>query len=229
MEINTALILCAGYGKRLNPITLSKPKPLIEINKITLLENTLNLISLLGIKKILINSFYLSDQIENFISSQKLKHISKVIKDGKKILDTGGGILNLLNHSKENNFLVFNPDTIWNENYLNEIKNMEKFYFENKIKNILLIAEKSKSFDKRMKGDFSIENNMLNKLGDKNFIFTGCQILNRSIFENFEVEPFSINEIWEKMISKNELYGFISDEKFTHLTDLEIYSQLTKI
>jgi len=106
---------------------------------------------------------------------------------------------------------------------------MEKFYFENKIKNILLIAEKSKSFDQRMKGDFSIENNMLNKLGDKNFIFTGCQILNRSIFENFEVEPFSINEIWEKMISKNELYGFISDEKFTHLTDLEIYSQLTKI
>jgi len=208
MEINTALILCAGYGKRLNPITLSKPKPLIEINKITLLENTLNLINLLGIDKILINSFYLSDQIENFISSQKLKHISKVIKDGKKILDTGGGILNLLNHSKENNFLVFNPDTIWNENYLNEIKNMEKFYFENKIKNILLIAEKSKSFDKRMKGDFSIENNMLNKLGDKNFIFTGCQILNRSIFENFEVEPFSINEIWEKMISKNELYGF---------------------
>ena len=133
MEINTALILCAGYGKRLNPITLSKPKPLIEINKITLLENTLNLINLLGIDKILINSFYLSDQIENFISSQKLKHISKVIKDGKRILDTGGGILNLLNHSKENNFLVFNPDTIWNENYLNEIKNMEKFYFENKI------------------------------------------------------------------------------------------------
>jgi len=229
MEINTALILCAGYGKRLNPITLSKPKPLIEINKITLLENTLNLINLLGIDKILINSFYLSDQIENFISSQKLKHISKVIKDGKKILDTGGGILNLLNHSKEKNFLVFNPDTIWNENYLNEIKNMEKFYFENKIKNILLIAEKSKSFDQRMNGDFSIENKKLNKLGYKNFIFTGCQILNRSIFENFEVEPFSINEIWEKMISKNELYGFISDEKFTHLTDIEIYKKLTKI
>ena len=68
MEINTALILCAGYGKRLNPITLNKPKPLIEINKTTLLQNTLNLINSLGVKNILINSFYLSEQIENYVA-----------------------------------------------------------------------------------------------------------------------------------------------------------------
>ena len=64
MEINTALILCAGYGKRLNPITLKKPKPLIEINKSTLLQKTLDLIDTLGVKNILINTFYLSEQIE---------------------------------------------------------------------------------------------------------------------------------------------------------------------
>ena len=66
MEINTALILCAGYGKRLNPITLNKPKALIEINKITLLQNTLNLVTSLGVKDILINAFYLSEQIEKY-------------------------------------------------------------------------------------------------------------------------------------------------------------------
>ena len=59
MEINTALILCAGYGKRLNPITLNKPKPLIEINKTSLLTKYFNLIDSLGVKNILINSFYL--------------------------------------------------------------------------------------------------------------------------------------------------------------------------
>ena len=133
MEINTALILCAGYGKRLNPITLKKPKPLIEINKTTLLQNTLNLIHSLGIKNILINSFYLSDQMENYVASLNLN--VKVIKDGNNILDTGGGILNLINNSNQNDFLVFNPDTLWNESYLAEIQNMEKFYFENKIKN----------------------------------------------------------------------------------------------
>ena len=106
---------------------------------------------------------------------------------------------------------------------------MEKFYFENKIKNILLVVEKSKSFDQRMKGDFSLENNILNKLSDKNFIFTGCQILNKSIFENCKIELFSINKIWKKMISKNQLYGYKSDAKFTHLTDIEIYRKLAKI
>ena len=229
MEINTALILCAGYGKRLNPVTLSKPKPLIKINKITLLENTLNLINSLGIKKILINSFYLSNQIKNYVEKLNLNSIPKVVHDGKKILDTGGGILNLLNSSNQNDFLIFNPDTIWNENYLDEIKKMKNFYFENKLKNILLIVEKSMSVDQRMKGDFSMQNSKLSKSGDKNYIFTGCQILNKSIFENYKIEKFSINKIWEKMISEKELYGYRSKKKFTHLTDIQIYKKLTKI
>ena len=68
MKINTALILCAGYGKRLNPITLTQPKPLLKIDKITLLENCINLIQSLGIEKIIINTFYLKEKIENFIN-----------------------------------------------------------------------------------------------------------------------------------------------------------------
>ena len=70
MKINTALILCAGYGKRLNPLTLTKPKPLIEVNNITLLENTINLIKKLNIEKIKINTFFLKNQIDNFISKK---------------------------------------------------------------------------------------------------------------------------------------------------------------
>ena len=226
MEINTALILCAGYGKRLNPITLNKPKPLIEINEKTLLQNTLNLVTSLNVKNILINSFYLSEQIENYVKSLNLN--LKVIKDGNKILDTGGGIFNLIDNSNQNDFLVFNPDTIWNDSYILEIQSMEKFYFEKKVKNILLVTEKSNSFDQRMKGDFSLENNILNKTSDKNFIFTGCQILNKSIFDNYKIETFSVNTIWDEMILKNKLYGYESKVKFTHLTDIEIYRKLTK-
>ena len=227
MEIKTALILCAGYGKRLNPITLNKPKPLIEINKTSLLQNTLNLVNSLGIKNILINSFYLSEQIEKYVHNLNLN--LTVIKDGNKILDTGGGILNLIENSNQNDFLIFNPDTIWNEGYLNEIQNMEKFYFENKIKNILLVVEKSRSFDHRMQGDFSIENNILSRVIDTNFIFTGCQILNKGIFKNYKIEKFSINKIWDEMILNKKLYGYISEENFIHLTDIEIYKRLTKI
>ena len=140
MKINTALILCAGYGKRLNPLTLKKPKPLIEVNNITLLENTINLIKKLNIKKIKINTFYLKNQIENFILKKDFDLNIEIINDGEQILDTGGGILNLVENSNENDFLVFNPDTIWNSKYLQTIKEMENFYFNNEVQNILMVV-----------------------------------------------------------------------------------------
>ena len=97
MKINTALILCAGYGKRLNPLTLKEPKPLLIINKITLLENCINFIQLLGIKKVIINTFYLKEKIENFVRLKNFNLDIKIIDDGKILLNTGGGILNMKN------------------------------------------------------------------------------------------------------------------------------------
>jgi len=143
MRIETALILCAGYGKRVNPLTLKKPKPLLEINGITLLENTINLIKKLNISYIKINSYYLKDQIKNFISKKKFNIDIEIIDDGDKILDTGGGILNLTKKSREKNFLVFNPDTIWNLDYFDTIKEMEGYYFKNKIDNLLMVVNKN--------------------------------------------------------------------------------------
>ena len=97
MSVKTALILCAGFGKRLEPLTKSIPKPLLKIKDITLLERTLQVIDKLEIKEVKINTFYLEDQIINFIKNYKSSLEIEIIKDGKEILDTGGGILNLIN------------------------------------------------------------------------------------------------------------------------------------
>ena len=72
MKINTALILCAGFGKRLNPLTLKTPKPLLKIKDVTLLESCINIIMKIGIKKILLNTFYLENQICDFIKKKKI-------------------------------------------------------------------------------------------------------------------------------------------------------------
>ena len=228
MKIKTALILCAGYGKRLNPITLTTPKPLLKINQITLLENCINLIHSLGINKILINTFYLSEKIEQFLKDEKFNLEIKIVNDGSNILDTGGGILNLINSSNEIDFITFNPDTVWNENYKKYIKDMEKFYFLNKVKNILLLADENLSFDKNLKGDFNLKKNVIKKDELNRLIYTGCQILNKSLFDSYGVGNFSISNIWNKLIDKDELYGFESLEDFRHLTDLNIYKQLLK-
>ena len=228
MKINTALILCAGYGKRLNPLTLTEPKPLLKVNETTLLENCINLIKFLGIKKILINTFYLKEKIEDFINLKKFDLDIKIISDGDTILNTGGGILNMMNSSNESDFLTLNPDTIWNKSYVESIQSMEKFYFSNQIKNILLLVNKNLSFDKKLKGDFNLLENIIKKDDQNNFIYTGCQIINKDLFNLYSVRDFSISDIWKELVSKNKLYGYESLEIFYHLTDLKIYKELLK-
>lgn len=226
MKINTALILCAGFGKRLSPLTLDIPKPLLELNNKTMLENCINLIIKLGIKKIYLNTFYLSGQIFDFIKIKNFPIDIQIVEDGKKILNTGGGILNMINHADDNDFLIFNPDTVWGENYIKEINNMHNFYFSNKLNNILLLAKKELSYDKNLRGDFELKNNLLRNNDNKNFIFIGCQILNKNLFEKYKLDNFSILEIWNELLKKNELNGFESINRFYHLTNLEIFKKL---
>ena len=226
MKINTALILCAGFGKRLNPITLNTPKPLLEVNNITVLETCIKLIESLGIKKVIINTFYLGNQISNFLAKKKFNININIIEDGKSILDTGGGILNLVNHSDDNDFLIFNPDTLWRKEYFDEIIKMEKLYFSQNIQNILLMTKKKLSFDKNLKGDFNLENNLIFKSEKNDFIYTGCQILNKKLFINYKVENFSIIKIWNSLIEKKKLFGYESNNNFYHLTDLETFKKL---
>ena len=228
MKINTALVLCAGYGKRLNPLTLKNPKPLLKLNNLTLLENTINLIKKLGINEIKLNTFSLKDQIKIFIEEKNFDVKIEIIKDGNEILDTGGGIFNMINSLNEENFMVFNPDTVWSIDYLNCIKEMENFYFSKKIQNILMVVNKDLSFDKNLRGDFDLLDNQLNKKKLNQYIFTGCQIINKKVFASIKNKSFSILQIWNDLIKENKLYGYESKNKFYHVTDLEIYNKLLK-
>jgi len=226
MKINTALILCAGFGKRLNPITLNIPKPLLKLNNIAMLESCINLIENLGIKKIIINTFYLRDQISEFLKIKNFRCKIKIIDDGENILDTGGGILNMTNHSQENDFLIFNPDTLWQKNYYDEIIQMENLYFSRKIENILLLVNKKLSFDKDLAGGFNLKNNLISRNDSRELIYIGCQIFNKKLLNEYKVEKFSIINIWNDLIKKNRLFGFESFNDFYHLTDLKTFKKL---
>ena len=226
MKVKTALILCAGYGKRLAPITDDVPKPLLKVQNVNLLDNTLNFVKSIGINKIKINTFYLSEQIKNFVEKKNYTLNIDIINDGEKILDTGGGIYNLIKHSDEEDFVTLNPDTLWNSNYINTFNEMEKFYFKNKAKNLLMLVNKDKSFDTRFKGDFSLNKNKLSKEIKNDFIYTGCQILNKKVFQKINSNIFSISEIWNDLIDNKELYGYESLNEFIHLTDIDIFKKL---
>ena len=226
MKIKTALILCAGFGKRLNPITLSTPKPLLKVNNLSMLENCINMIVSLGIKKIILNTYHLSEQIDNFLKDKNFSVDIKKVEDGKEILNTGGGILNMINNSQDDDYLIFNPDTLWKENYLNEINQMQNFYYSNQLNNILLVVNKDLSYDKNLIGDFQLKDNLLSKNSDKSFIYIGCQILNKSLFKKYKINNFPISKVWNELLNKKQLNGFESSNKFYHLSNLEIFKKL---
>tara|TARA_Y100000590_G_scaffold275804_1_gene309637 strand:+ start:284 stop:973 length:690 start_codon:yes stop_codon:yes gene_type:complete len=225
--INKAMILAAGFGKRLNPLTLSCPKPLIKIGNETLLSNTIKFLEDFGIKQIVINTHYLGDQIKKYINEKKFKSNIIIINEDKKILDTGGGIFNALKYFNES-FLCINPDTIWNTNYIKESKLLENDFFLNKRKCSLLLVNKVKSFDENLKGDFSLKNGLVTRNKNENlkYIYTGLQIIDPKIFLNISNKIFSINLIWNRLIENNQLFGIESNLDFLHVSTLDIYKQL---
>jgi len=226
--IKNAMILAAGFGKRVHPLTLKCPKPLLEVGKETLLSNTIKFLKKFGIEKVVVNTHYLADQIVNYVKNKNFDLTVTVIIEKDKILDTGGGILNAIQYFSNEPFIVINPDTIWNFNYLKELKLMENLFAKNKKnKCLLLVVNKKKSFDKNFKGDFNLENNKINRNNNNlGFIYTGLQIIKPEIFSNCKEKIFSMNKIWNKLIKNSELYGMESNIDFLHVSTLDIYKEL---
>ncbi len=228
MKLEQGMILAAGFGKRMMPLTQKTPKPLIKIGNTTLLENSIAVLKEFGIKRIVVNTHHLSEKIENYISSKNFDLDIKIVKEKNIILDTGGGILNAINNFGEKPFIVLNPDTIWNKKYISEFENLEKTYFDKK-EAVLLLVNKNKSFDKSFSGDFNLSSfGLVTKDNINQMIYTGAQIVSKKIFNKKIVKPFSMNEIWNNLIDKKSLYGFESNQEFLHINSKEIYQKLIK-
>ena len=228
MNVKHAMILAAGLGTRMKPLTLETPKPLIKVGSKSLLERSINLLEKYGVEQIIINVHHLADQVEKFILNVKSK--VKIIISNEKdlLLDTGGGVKKATKIFGKNPFFVLNPDTLWLNDYQDEIKSLEKIYFESK-KPCLLLVNKRLSFDTSFKGDFNLKNNIVSKDIKNDFIFTGLQLLDRSYLDMIEKKVFSMNEVWNNLIKNNKLLGLESSQKFYHLNTEEMYNKISNL
>ena len=228
MNIKYGMILAAGLGKRMQPLTLKIPKPLLEINNSTLLERAINLLISHGVQEISINVHYLSDQIKSFINRKKFKVKITISNEENLLLDTGGGVLKGTQNFGDNPFFVINPDTVWSKHYLAELKSLEAIYLKNNIPTLLLVNKKL-SIDPSFKGDFNLNNEKISKDSENQFIFTGLQIINRSVFTNEKSEVFSLNKVWNKLIKDKNLLGLESNQKFYHLNTSDMYRKIQSL
>ena len=126
----SGMILAAGFGKRMLPLTRNIPKPLIEINGLTLLGNSINFLTKLGCKEIIINTHYKHSQIQNLINTSYDNENIKLVYE-EEILDTGGGVKNATSFFANNNILVINSDIYWQEKNLIDAKLVIKSYAKN--------------------------------------------------------------------------------------------------
>tara|TARA_B100001093_G_scaffold218877_1_gene209857 strand:+ start:149 stop:844 length:696 start_codon:yes stop_codon:yes gene_type:complete len=227
MKIKHGMILAAGLGKRMHPITFKTPKPLIQIGNKNLLERAIELLINHGVEEIAINVHHLADQIKDFINERKYKAKIIITDEKHALLDTGGGILNATKSFKEP-FVVVNPDTLWSGAYSNELKNLENLYYKQK-KSCLLLVNKKLSFDNSFKGDFNLCDNTISRDISNEFIFTGLQILDKSVFNSMTVKIFSMNKIWDYLIKNDYLYGVESELKFYHLNTKEMYEKISNL
>jgi MurNAc alpha-1-phosphate uridylyltransferase len=228
MNIKYGMILAAGLGKRMQPLTLKTPKPLLEINNYTLLERAINLLISHGVQEISINVHYLPDQIKSFINRKKFKVKITISNEENLLLDTGGGVLKGTQNFGDNPFFVINPDTVWSKHYLAELKSLEVIYLKNN-KPTLLLVNKELSIDPSFKGDFNLNNEKISKDSENQFIFTGLQIINRSVFTNENSEVFSLNKVWNKLIKDKNLLGLESNQKFYHLNTFDMYRKIQSL
>jgi len=227
MKIKHGMILAAGLGKRMQPITLKTPKPLIQVGNKNLLERAIELLINHGIEEIVINVHHLPGQIKDFINSKKYEAKIMISDEQNMLLDTGGGILHATK-SFEKPFIAVNPDTLWSDAYCNELKDLEDLYFKKK-KPCLLLVNKKLSFDSSFKGDFNLHDGVISRDKSNEYIFTGLQILDQNAFSSIKDKIFSMNKIWNYLIKENSLIGHESKQKFYHLNTKEMYDKISNL
>ena len=216
----SAMILAAGYGKRMLSLTNEIPKPLVKVNNISLLKNSIDFLYKIGCKKIVINTHYKHNLISDFIQENYTNNNIKISHE-KDILDTAGGVKNAIKLFDDEKILVTNSDIFWRkENKIDVINLINNFNSKEECR--LLLVEKKKAHGLINKvGDFSLSNDYVKRWneGDKILYYSGLQMISLNILNNFISSKFSFNDVWDIQIKKNSLYGNLMLSDFYHVGD----------
>ena len=219
MKNFTLMILCAGFGSRMLNLTRNTPKPLLKYKNRILLKNTINFFTNIGCDEILVNTHYLHDKIKKYLDKNFINYPIQIVYE-KKILGTGGGVKNIFNYTKRKKICVVNSDIFWTNQNKSHIENFLSNYQNVSHCKILLCKDINFLGLKKEKGDFNLKTNVVTNWKSQNekLYYSGLQILSKNIFNN-KKKAFPMNEIWAKLIKKNQIKGDVIPSKIRHIGD----------
>lgn len=226
--IDTAMILGAGLGTRMRPLTNVVPKPLVRLDGRTLIDHALDRLEEAGIARVVVNVHYRADQLEAHLKSRKSPQI--LISDERgELLDTGGGVVKALPLLGERPFLIHNADTVWIEGIGGSLSRLIEAWDGERMDSLMLLALAATSIGYEGHGDFNMapsgELTRRRERVEVPFVFAGVSIAHPRLFANAPVGAFSLNKLWDRAIQSRRLFGARLDGVWMHIGTPEAIAQ----
>jgi N-acetyl-alpha-D-muramate 1-phosphate uridylyltransferase len=218
--ITAAMVLAAGLGTRMRPLTESAPKPLIQLQGRALIDHALDRLAAAGVERAVVNVHHFADQIEAHLSARKAPRIV-ISSERDIILETGGGVLKALPHLGSGAFIVHNSDSVWSEGARSNLKMLIAAWDPARMSALLLLARRDASIGYDGHGDFLMDEagrlQRRPKGEDAPYVFAGVSILTPALFEGVAETAFSLNAIFDRAIAQGGLFGAILDGTWMHV------------
>jgi MurNAc alpha-1-phosphate uridylyltransferase len=221
-EAKTAMVLAAGYGERMRPLTLTMPKPLVPLAGRALVDHVLDRLAQAGVKTAVVNVHYLPDLLEAHLATRKDKPPEIVVSDERSmLLDTGGGAKKALPLLGRGPFFIHNADSVWSEGAAPALPRMLKLWNPAAMDCLLLLAPVATSIGYGAKGDFAMApDGKLARRGERHvvpFAFAGVSLCDERLFKDSPDGRFSLNLLWDRALAKGRLYGMRLDGTWMHV------------
>jgi N-acetyl-alpha-D-muramate 1-phosphate uridylyltransferase len=219
---NRAMVLAAGLGKRMRPITTTTPKPLIEVAGKSLIDHMLDRLAAVGIEKAVVNVHYLPGLVEQHMRRRGEKAPRITISDERaRLLETGGGVKKALPLLGDGPFFVVNTDDLWAEGPKPNLQRMVDYWDETRMDALLLLAPASMSYGYDGFGDFAMDpNGRLRRRREREvcpFAFAGVTITKPALFADTPDGSFSMNLIFDKAAAAGKLFGLRLEGFWMHV------------
>lgn len=215
-----AMILAAGLGTRMRPLTETVPKPLIELAGRPLIDHALDRLKTAGVEQVVVNVHYLPEQIEAWAKTQAGPRI--VISDERAcLLETGGGVGKALGLLGDDPFFVLNSDSLWIEGATPALARMRQAWRGGDMDGLLLVSPTAHTVGYCGPGDFHLdpEGRLTRRAPGQvaPFVFAGCHLATPRLFADAPQGPFSMNVLWDRALTAGRLYGIRHDGVWLHV------------
>lgn len=214
-KVETAMIMAAGLGKRMRPLTATRPKPLVKVAGKAMIDHCLDKLWEAGVTKVVVNSHYLPDALEAHLQAVNYPMDIRISDERAQLMETGGGLVKAQSLIEEDVFLCINSDNLWTDGPTNSLERLMERWDDSAMDALLLLVPQSTAHNYKGAGDFKLDDygRISRREVDRQapFIFTGIQLVSKRLLRDPPVGPFSTMVLWERAIAEGRLFGLVHE------------------